>query len=73
MVWCKAPFLLASLAGLRKYFSFAIVNAINEEKFEKEKRIELRWYIVQHMLLKRNEFLTAWPSLGFLHLNPCLF
>ena len=36
-VWCTAPFLLASLASLRKYSSFVIVNAINEEKSEKKK------------------------------------
>ena len=28
---------------------------------------------LQHMLLKRNEFLPAWPSLSFLPSNPCLF
>ena len=37
-VWCTAPFLLASLASLRKYSSFVIVNAINEEKSEKKKK-----------------------------------
>ena len=26
-----------------------------------------------HMLLKRNEYLPAWPSLNFLPANPCLF
>ena len=36
-VWCTAPFLLTSLASLRKYSSFVIVNAINEEKSEKTK------------------------------------
>ena len=38
MVWCKAPFLLASLATLRKYSSFVIVDAINDEKSEKKGR-----------------------------------
>ena len=28
---------------------------------------------LQHMLLKSNELLPAWPSLGFLPSNPCLF
>ena len=37
-VWCTAPFLLTSLASLRKYSSFVIVNAINEEKSEKKKQ-----------------------------------
>ena len=28
---------------------------------------------LQHMLLKRNEFLPTWPSVSFLPSNPCLF
>ena len=49
MVWFKAPFLLASLASLRKYSSFVIVNAINEEKSEKEKNNRVTLAYVQHM------------------------
>ena len=35
-VKCKAPFLVASPASLRKYSSFVIVKTINGEKFEKK-------------------------------------
>ena len=35
-VKCEVPFLLASLATLRKYSSFLIVKAIIEEKLKKK-------------------------------------
>ena len=39
-VKCKAPFLVASPASLRKYSSFVIVQTINGEKSEKKNTIE---------------------------------
>jgi len=56
MVWCKAPFLLASLASLRKYSSLAIVDAINEEKSEKKGR---KKYKEKGTILKGHEEKTA--------------
>ena len=44
MVWCKAPSLLASLASLRKYSSFVITNAIDEENPEKTKQSKEKKY-----------------------------
>ena len=37
-VKCKAPFLVASPASLRKYSSFVVVTTINGEKSKKKKR-----------------------------------
>ena len=55
-VWCTAPFLLTSLASLRKYSSFVIVNAINEEKSEKKNKNKNKEKKVQR---KRNYFKGA--------------
>ena len=52
-VKCKAPFLVASPASLRKYSSFVIVKTINGEKSKKNTREKM--YKEKGTILKGQE------------------